>query len=318
LLTALAIVGGLVLLYVGGEALVRGSVAVAARLGISPLVVGITLVGFGTSAPELVTSVAAALRNAPGIAIGNVVGSNIANILLILGISAVIAPIAFTRNALSRDVFAVVLSAIAVVGLAAGGYIGRVLGLILFLLLVAYLTFAYFQERKVGPAEPLAGAAAPAQGSLWLNLAIAVAGIAMVVLGADFLVGGAIDLASFFGIPDTVIGLTVVAVGTSLPELAASISAVLRREANIALGNVLGSCIFNVFGILGITALVQPLIVPASIFQFDAWVLLATTLLLVVTAITGRLLTRVEGAVFLVAYAAYVAYLVFASVGSTA
>jgi cation:H+ antiporter len=309
MLTAAAIVLGLVLLYVGGELLVRGSVAVAAALGMSPLLIGITLVGFGTSTPELVTSIDAALRGLPGIAVGNVVGSNIANILLILGLGAVIAPIAFTQRALSRDVFVVALSGIAVLALAAVGEVGRVAGIALVLALAAYLALAQAQERTPGRTAAAATVAAATVVNPWLSLLVAVVGIAIVVAGAHLLVDGAVDLAAFFGVSDTVVGLTVVAVGTSLPELATTVTAALRRQGDVALGNILGSCIFNVFGILGVTAIVQPLIVPEVIFRFDAWVLLATTLLLVVFAVTGRRLSRTEGIVFVAAYAAYVAWL---------
>ena len=309
MLTAAAIVLGLVLLYVGGELLVRGSVAVAAALGMSPLLIGITLVGFGTSTPELVTSIDAALRGLPGIAVGNVVGSNIANILLILGLGAVIAPIAFTQRALSRDVFVVALSGIAVLALAAVGEVGRVAGIALVLALAAYLALAQAQERTRGRTAAAATVAAATVVNPWLSLLVAVVGIAIVVAGAHLLVDGAVELAAFFGVSDTVVGLTVVAVGTSLPELATTVTAALRRQGDVALGNILGSCIFNVFGILGVTAIVQPLIVPEVIFRFDAWVLLATTLLLVVFAVTGRRLSRTEGIVFVAAYAAYVAWL---------
>jgi cation:H+ antiporter len=314
MLTAIAIVVGLLMLYFGGEMLVRGSVAIATALGLSPLLIGITLVGFGTSAPELMTSLSAALRNAPGIAIGNVVGSNIANILLILGIAAIIAPVACSPRAFARDVSAVVVSGIVVVGLAAFGAIGRVTGLILFLALIAYLAFAYFQERSDGTPSATyhehAAGVPPAAHRLWLNLLLAVGGIATVVFGAHVLVDGAIELAGFLGVPDTVVGLTVVAVGTSLPELAATVAAALRREGDIVLGNILGSSIFNAFGILGATALVRPLVVPPEIFRFDAWVLLVTTLLLAVFALTGQRLSRMEGVVLVAGYGAYVGYLV--------
>jgi cation:H+ antiporter len=313
MLTAAAIVLGLVMLYAGGELLVRGAVGVAVSLGLSPLLIGITLVGFGTSTPELVTSIDAALRGSPGIAVGNVVGSNIANILLILGLGAVIAPIAFTRRALSRDVFVVVLTSLAVVALAAAGEIGRGIGVALVVALAIYLALAQSQERAAErAAEEAAVEAAIPQGgrlSLWLGLPMAVVGIAVVVAGAHLLVEGALKLAVFFGVSDTVIGLTVVALGTSLPELATTATAAFRREGDVALGNVLGSCIFNVFGILGVTAIVQPLIVPAVIFTFDAWVLLATALVLVAFAVTGRRLSRAEGLVFVGAYAVYVGYL---------
>jgi cation:H+ antiporter len=313
MLTAVAIVVGLLLLYFGGEMLVRGSVAVATSLGLSPLLIGIALVGFGTSTPELFTSIDAALRDSPGIAVGNVVGSNIANILLILGVAVVIGPIICTPRAFARDVSAVAVSGLVVVGLAGVGSIGRVTGFVLLAALVAYLAFAYFQERTDGTPSATyheqSAVLAPAAPSLWLNLLLAAGGIAAIVFGAHVLVDGAIDLARFLRVPDTIVGLTIVAVGTSLPELAATVSAALRREGDIVLGNILGSSIFNVFGILGATALVRPLTVPPEIFRFDAWVLLATTLLLAVFALTGRRLSRTEGVVLVACYAAYIGYL---------
>ena len=314
MLTAAAIVAGLALLYLGGEMLVRGSVAVAASLGLSPLLIGITLVGFGTSAPELVTSIDAALRGSPGIAIGNVVGSNIANILLILGIAMAIAPIVCTPRVFARDVAAVAVSGFVIVGLAAAGSVGRIAGVVLLAALAAYLALVYFQERLDGTVsaavhEQTAAELPPAAPSFWLNFLLAAVGVAALVFGAHVLVDGSIELARFLGIPDTIVGLTVVAVGTSLPELAAAISAAFRRQGDLVLGNILGSSIFNAFGILGATAVISPLDVPPQIFGFDAWVLLATTLLLAVFALTGRCLARSEGVIMVLIYAAYVGYL---------
>ncbi len=305
------IVLGLVLLFAGAELLVGGSVAVARRLGISPLLIGLTLVGFGTSTPELVTSLEAALRGSPGIAVGNVVGSNIANILLILGAAALVSPIASSPRAFRRDAVALLGSAILLAAAVLPGTIGPAVGFVFVSLLLAYVGLAYLGERGGTAARP-GDAADPAGGTvraLPAALSLAAAGVAMTIGGAYLLVDGALDLSQTAGIPDTVVGLTIVAVGTSLPELATSVVAAFRRQGDIAFGNVLGSNIYNIFGILGVTAIVHPLAIPSRIAQVDIWILLAATVLLVVFAVTGRRLSRGEGAAFLVMYAAYAAFL---------
>ncbi len=304
------IVGGL-LLFGGGEALVRGGVAAAARLGVSPLLIGLTLVGFGTSTPELVASLQAALIGAPGIAVGNVVGSNIANILLILGLAAVIFPIATTRGAFRRDGTMLLASAAALIVAAMTGVVGPPAGIVFLLLLAAYVVFTYRTERRrpdagarmhAAEAEEFAG---PAPMPLALGLALAAAGIAGVVLGAGLLVGAALTVAREAGLSEAVIGLTLVAVGTSLPELATSVMAALRRHADVAFGNIVGSNIFNALGIMGATALVTPIEVPRQFLVFDLWVMLGVSVLLVIFAATGLRLNRWEGGAFLALYALY-------------
>jgi cation:H+ antiporter len=315
MLPVVLLAAGFALLLVGGESLVRGSVGAARRLGVSPLVIGLTLVGFGTSTPELLTSVQAALAGSPGIAVGNVVGSNIANILLILGIAAVLRPIACQPAAFYRDGSVLAASAVLITGMALTGSIGRVSGGVLVALLAAYLVYTYRTEQRRPEAPPAARhareaeAAEPPPGPLWRNLLFAAGGIALTVLGARLLVDGAIQLAREAGVSEAVIGLTVVAVGTSLPELVTSIVAAIKREGDVAFGNVVGSNIYNVLGILGVTALVRPLGVPAEILAFDLWVMLGVTALLIVFAVTGWRLVRWEGAVFLAGYAGYVSVL---------
>lgn len=328
--TLLAIVGGLVLLIAGGELLVRGSVRVAERAGVSALLIGLTLVGFGTSVPELVTSVQAAAVGSPGIAVGNIVGSNLANVLLILGSSALICPLFVTGRALKRDgAFAlavtVLLAAVAVtVGLV------RPVGIAFIVLLVGYLFYAWLQERdstddhtaaydKASAVEAvdrslLQRVAEPASGvAAWLvPLAIAVAGLTIIVFGARTLVGGAVELARLAGLSEEAIGLTIVAVGTSAPELATSLVAAYRRQAEVAIGNVLGSNVYNLLGIGGFTALIAPTAVPARIAGFDLPFLIAVSGLLLLFAWTGQRLNRVEGAVFLAVYTAYTGYLLAA------
>ncbi|MEZ5668651.1 MAG: calcium/sodium antiporter [Alphaproteobacteria bacterium] len=306
----LSLLGGLVLLVAGGDALVRGAAALARRAGLSPLLIGLTLVGFGTSMPELVTSVEAALLGSPGIAVGNVVGSNIANILLILGLAAVLTPIACEPAAFRRDATVVVIAAIACAIACAYGTLTRVTGIVFLLALAAYVAGTYASERRrLGAAVSPPAATTEQPRTLLDNVAVcvllAVGGIALTILGARLLVDGAVALAAEVGVSDTIIGLTVVAVGTSLPELVTSVIAGLRRQGDIALGNVLGSNVFNVLGILGATALVEPLVIPPEIVQRDLWAMLAATALLVVVALSFRRLGRRTGALFLAAYAGY-------------
>lgn len=315
--TWLPLIAGLVLLVAGGELLVRGAVQAAERIGISPLVIGLTLVGFGTSMPELVTSVQAGLSGSPGIAYGNVVGSNIANILLIAGVSALITPIIVARSALRRDAAVMLAVAIAFALIAPFLPMGRVTGLVFLAVLVAYILFVIRQERSTSEhgalhdkGAALAGAdptiAPPHPGRrLVVPLLIAAAGLALVVGGGSLLVNGAVALARGFGVSETVIGLTIVAIGTSAPELVTSVIAALKRQGDVAFGNVVGSNLYNILGIGGTTALIAPSMVPAEIARFDAPVMVAVSLLLVIFAATGLRVGRREGAVLLAGYAVY-------------
>jgi cation:H+ antiporter len=308
------VLAGLVLLVAGGDALVRGAVSLARRLGVSPMLIGLTLVGFGTSTPELLTSVQAALAGSPGIAIGNVVGSNTANILLILGIGVLLQPMATTRAAFYRDGSVMLGAALLCCALALWGEIGRPAGVVLVALLAAYIVATYLHDRRTHDAaaqlhEAEAELAGKAPSRPLPALLLAVGGLAVTLLGAHLLVSGSVVLAQRMGVSDTVIGLTVVAVGTSLPELVATVSAALRRQTDLAFGNVVGSNIYNVLGILGVTALVEPLAIPPEVARVDVWVMLAATLLLLAFAVTGWRLCRREGAVLLACYAGYVGWL---------
>ncbi|MFC4351799.1 calcium/sodium antiporter [Fodinicurvata halophila] len=313
---------GLILLCGGGEFLVRGSVGVAKRLGISQLLIGLTLVGFGTSSPELVASVKAALAGAPGIAVGNVVGSNISNILLIVGSTAVIMPILCSRFALKRDGTVMLVATVIFGFVCYAGFITRWMGLGLFLALVFYLAFCYFQERRSTAAARLHEAEAaeiePLPGSLTRNLLVALGGLIAVLIGASLLVDSAIQLARLAGVSETLIGLTVVAIGTSLPELVASVIAALKRHADVAFGNILGSNLFNLFGIMGVTALVRPIPVPHEILGLDYWVLLGASLLLIGAATVGLRIRRWQGVVFVALYATYLSYLYSTAVAPAA
>lgn len=309
------VIVGLVGLIIGGELVVRGAVSAAKRFGISPMVIGLTLVGFGTSTPELVTSLQAALAGSPGIAIGNVVGSNISNVLLVLGFAAILAPVAVNPAAFKRDGSVMVLAAVLGLVVVLIGDVGRLSGVLFLTTLIGYLSFTLISERraKATPAAAVYEAEAEAvlgpDYNLRISLIIAAVGLVFTILGARFLVSGAVSLAQAAGVPETVIGLTIVAIGTSMPEFVTSIIAVRKGQGDVALGNILGSNIFNILGILGMTAIIQPLSVPAQIMQFDIWVMLAATLLLVTFARTGWRIGRSEGATMLASYFAYLGWL---------
>jgi cation:H+ antiporter len=311
MLNILLLLLGIALLSCGGEALIRGSLAAARRLGVSPLLSGLVIVGFGTSAPELVVSVNAAIEGRPDIAIGNVVGSNIGNVLLILGICAMITPLAVNPLALRRDAVTVVAASILFLVLVAGNALGHADAAIFLVALVAYLAWAYWSERfHAAPSGELRQAEAKelsaAPGSVLWTVVAVVLGLLLLIAGSQVLLIGAIGIAEHFDVPEAVIGLTLVAVGTSLPELSISVIAAIRRHADVAVGNILGSNIFNVMGILGVSALLQPLPVHARILQFDQWVMLGTSLLLLLFLYTGRRLNRPEGGMLLIGYGAYV------------
>ena len=327
----LLLAGGLVLLIVGGDLLVRGASTTAERLGMPPLLIGLTLVGFGTSTPELVTSVEASLSGSPGIAVGNIVGSNIANILLILGISALIMPIAVREQALRRDGVLVLVTAAAFCGIGFLMTLDRLIGAIFLAGLAAYVYYAYRQEMAGAPAghtaayekrEALEGlhdelAVQPQYSSpsastkgwtfaaVRIPLAMAIGGLIVVIVGGKLLVDGATGVARSVGISETVIGLTVVAIGTSLPELVTSVIAALRRHSDVALGNILGSNIYNILAVGGVTALIAPTVIPPEIVRFDSLVMVAVSVLLLAFARSGYQIGRSEGVVLLAGYGIY-------------
>ena len=309
-MTLALILAGFAGLLIGGDLLVRGAVGIAQRLAVSPLVIGLTLVGFGTSTPELVTSVQAALIDAPGIAVGNVVGSNIANILLIMGIAAVIHPVAASRAAFRRDGTALVIATLLCVGIALAGSITRWAGAGLVVLLAGYVAIAFFSERgsqATGAGTLPAGTRVDKaeQRGLPRLFATFLGGLVLTLVGARFLVDGSVELARIAGISESIIGLTIVAVGTSLPELVTSAVAARRGEGDVAFGNIVGSNLFNILGILGTTALVAPIAVPAEIARFDIWIMLGATAALIGATVTGWRICRWEGALLLLAYAGY-------------
>ena len=306
-----AVAGGLVLLFFGGEILVRGSVAIANRLRLSKLLVGLTVVGFGTSVPELLVAVDAALNEVPDIAIGNVVGSNIANVLAILGTALVIAPLASWGRSAKRDAFVALIAAAALLVLLHMSEVGRIEGVALLSALIAYLVVSYRLERKQVGAGPSASALQDGQKGaptrLWVPIGLILAGVATLVVGAELLVTGAVATARDLGVSDAAIGLTLVAIGTSLPELATAIVAAYRRHVEVALGNVVGSNIFNVFAVLGTTAVIHPIPVATRFEGVDGWIVLASSGFLLFALFVAERLGRATGVALLAAYALYFA-----------
>ncbi|QYX55487.1 calcium/sodium antiporter [Roseovarius sp. SCSIO 43702] len=303
----LLVISGLVGLVLGGELLVRGAVGVAQRLGLSQMVIGVTLVGFGTSAPELAASLSAALSGSPGIALGNVVGSNIGNILLILGAAALLRPVVLPAVGLGRDGGVMLASALALAAVVlVGADMGRLVGAGFVIWLAAYLTVTL--RSGSGPVTEVEAVPA-APGAVWSGLGLAGIGLVALVGGANLLVTGASGIARAAGLSDAVIGLTVVAIGTSLPELVTALVAARKGHGDVALGNVLGSNIFNILGILGVTALVQPMQVPQQIAGFDIWVMLAVTIFLLAFARAAGGIGRAGGAIMVALYAGYLGWL---------
>ena len=307
------LVAGLAILFVGGELTLRGAEGLARFLGVSAAVIGLTVVGFGTSAPELVVTVQAALADKSGLAIGNVVGSNISNLMLILGVGAIIWPLTCSVGAAQRDAGMMVFSAMVLVGLGIYGVIEWWHGIIMLAILITYLGWTYLNDKKDQASRELHEEEAEelenAPTELWKILLFTVLGLAGLVGGADLMVTGAIGIATDFGVPESIIGLSVVALGTSLPELAATAVAALRRQTDLAIANVMGSCVFNVFSILGITSLVSTLTIEPAIRDIDLWVMFAASALLTSVLVWRHKINRVFGSMLLLGYFAYVANL---------
>ena len=312
---------GFALLIAGGELLVRGAVRIAERLGLSPLLIGLAVVGLGTSTPELAASVQASLAGSPGIAIGNIVGSNMANLLLILGAAALIAPIAVARGVLWRDGGVGIAAILALMAVAWTLGLDRLVGAVFLAAMAGYIYFAYRQESLGGPHgaaydramameefDPAFVPRVPPSGRLLTAVLLFLGGLVLVVGGGTLLVGAAIAIAESLGVSDEVIGLTVVSIGTSLPELVTSAIAAFRKEGDIALGNVLGSNLYNVLFIGGVTGLAAPTVVPPAILGFDLWVLLGVSIVAMLFAWTGGRLSRREGLILVLGYGVYVAF----------
>lgn len=314
--TSVAIVAGLVLLAVGGEALVRGASRIAVAVGISPLVVGLTVVAYGTSMPELIVSGYAVLQGQPDIAVANVVGSNIFNVLFILGLCALIAPLTIHRQVFRRELPILIAASLLLAFFARDGRIGPWEAAVLTAGIVAYTVSSIWSSRREGGAAQAEAAHGegldrPARGGWGGSLALVAGGLVALVLGARWFVDGAVAVARGLGVSEVVIGLTIVAAGTSLPEVATSVVATVRGERDIAVGNVVGSSIYNALGIVGVTGLLSGgrLPVHPSLVAFDLPVMLAVAVATLPLFFTERRLSRWEGLVFLAYYGAYTAYL---------
>ncbi|TDI62166.1 MAG: calcium/sodium antiporter [Alphaproteobacteria bacterium] len=304
---------GLAMLVGGGELLVRGSIALALRLNVTPWVIGLTVVAFGTSAPELVVSLDAALiKDTPQLALGNVVGSNIANVLLVLGVPALIVGMSCTASALSRDTLIMVGGTILFIVLCMFGALGFWSGVILFAVLIVHMTHAARSARAnpemVDEEMEELDADTLAKLTLAKSLTLVAIGFVGLCIGAHLLVVGAIDVARSLGISEAAIGLTMVAIGTSLPELSTSIVAALRKHCDVAIGNVIGSNLFNLLGIMGITSMITVIPVPESFLTIDLWVMLGTALMLIPIGVFNAPINRMTGIIFLTAYASYIAW----------
>ncbi len=311
---------GLAALVLGAESLVRGAGRLATTLGVSPLVVGLTVVAFGTSAPEVAVSVNAALSGSTDIAVGNVVGSNIFNILFILGISALITPLVVHAQIIRQEIPILIGSCLMLFAFSADDRITAVESILLLLTLAAYTVFLIIQSRKESQEIMDEYAAENLKQSRWdspvyVQIGLIAIGLVLLVQGSEWLVDAAVIFARHMGVSDIVIGLTIVAAGTSMPEVATSVMAAFKGERDIAVGNVVGSNTFNILGGLGITGLIAPagIVVPPSLMNFDLWVMLAVCFACIPVFISGREIARWEGAVFLGYYIAYVAYLILAS-----
>lgn len=303
------LLAGTVALYFGAEWLVRGGAALALRLGMTPLLAGLTVVAYGTSSPELVVSLTAAAKGGGAIAIGNVVGSNIFNIGFILGLTALIAPLRVQSQLVRLDTPVMIAVAAVFIWCFRDGQVDRWEGALLTLGLVGYTTLNVFLARRVAGRGNTASDLPAPGGAWWKDAILIVGGLVVLVLGSRWFVRGAVDLARLAGLSEAVIGLTIVAAGTSLPELAASVVAAARKQADIALGNIVGSNIYNVLAILGVSGLVAGPLDGAGISRVDVWVMLGFSALLLPIAYTGHRLSRWEGGWLLVAYGGYLAWL---------
>lgn len=308
---ALYIVAGFALLLLGGEFLVNGSVALARRLSVSPFLIGLTVVAYGTSAPELVISMDAAVRDAPELAVGNIVGSNIANILVVLGSAALFSAVKCDRRLLAREIPVLALATILFVAFSMNLTIVLWHGVVLLSVLVGFTAYSYAYERRHHTVseefwEKEEAEVTLAPRALWLTIVFMAGGLAAIIIGAELLIEGSVDMARRLGVSESVIGLTLLALGSSLPELATTIVAAYRKHADIALGNVLGSCIFNILGVVGLVALVLPLPIAAEIRRFDMWVMAGVLTLPMLLALTGVRLGRLGGMLCMAAYGGYI------------
>jgi len=318
-ITILLLIAGLVILTFGADFLVKGASSLAGSLGISPLVIGLTVVAFGTSAPEMSVSISSALRGEADIAVGNVVGSNIFNVLFILGVSAIVASLMVQKQLVRFDIPIMIYASLMVLLMSIDGQISRIDGVLLFSGIVAYTVFLIKEARREGVAVVEGADDIEPPQPLWKNAILIIVGLAMLVLGSQWLVDGAVAIAKYFGLSELVIGLTIVAAGTSLPELATSVMASIKGERDIAIGNIVGSNIFNIGAVLGLSSLVAPdgLPVAQSSLMTDIPVMIVVALICLPVFLANYTITRLDGVTFVVCYVAYVVYLVLTAQQST-
>ena len=315
LMTVLLLLAGLVLLTFGADVLVKGASSLAGSLGISPLIIGLTVVAFGTSAPEMSVSVSSAFKGSAEIAVGNVVGSNIFNVLFILGVSAIAASLVVQKQLVRFDIPIMIYASFIVLLMSIDGQISRFDGLLLFAGIIAYTVFLIKEARREGVLVVEGGDDIAPPQPLWKNIILIVVGLVMLVVGSQWLVDGAVEIAKYFGLSELVIGLTIVAAGTSLPELATSVMASLKGERDIAIGNIVGSNIFNIGAVLGLSSIVAPqgLSVTGTLLTIDIPVMILVALVCLPVLLSNYTITRTDGVAFLACYVVYVTYIVLAA-----
>jgi cation:H+ antiporter len=305
------VIGGLLLLFFGGEWLVKGSVSLAKKLGLSSLMVSAVVIGFGTSMPEMTVSIGASLKGAPDIAIGNIIGSNIANSILIIGVGALLAPIIIQAYLVRRDMLMMLASSIILCALALWGMVNFWAGLAMFSLLVFYIIYSYHHDKNLQNEQ--ANEDEEYEDAIHMPLIKAVfyslLGLTLLIFGAHILVEGGVAIARLFGVSEAIIGLSIVAIGTSLPELVTAIIAAYHKHSDVIIGNILGSNIFNILSILGVTSMITTIPIAPEIKAFDIWVMLAVTLWLALYLWRGMVIGRISGIMMLCAYGAYMIWL---------
>lgn len=315
LMTLFLLLAGLVLLTFGADVLVKGASSLAGSLGISPLIIGLTVVAFGTSAPEMSVSVSSAFKGSAEIAVGNVVGSNIFNVLFILGVSAIAASLVVQKQLVRFDIPIMIYASFIVLLMSIDAQISRFDGLLLFAGIIAYTVFLIKEARREGVLVVEGGDDIAPPQPLWKNIILIVVGLVMLVVGSQWLVDGAVEIAKYFGLSELVIGLTIVAAGTSLPELATSVMASLKGERDIAIGNIVGSNIFNIGAVLGLSSIVAPqgLSVTGTLLTIDIPVMILVALVCLPVLLSNYTITRTDGVAFLACYVVYVTYIVLAA-----
>lgn len=301
------VIGGLIILVIGGEFLVRGAVALANKFGVPTLIVGLTIVSFGTSAPEMVISIQAVLNGLPDISIGNIVGSNIANILLVLGVTALIFPIAVDNKVLRRDTPLMMFATILFAMFMFSGEITRFHSIVFLGMMVIYTIYLFRSVKSGADAELLEELEeeTDVQMPLWKAGGAMIIGLVMLAYGSDVMVSGASSMAMALGVTEAMVGLTIVALGTSAPELVTCVVAAYRKHSDIAIGNIIGSNLFNIAVIGGSAAMVKPIYVDPLFLEYDVWLLILTTCLIIAFMLTGNRICRREGIVLVTGYAAY-------------